>query len=247
MNWSYRNFEADPKGSLPRFSYQPKRQNGRLVAIEQIIDIEVYLMGDSTSEVESRVQDFMAECSQDGGDFVYSFADGSEATGTIRSTDAIGGVRVIQSPSFEDPQPGDYSVFRKGRVRFAALLRIDNIPVGAIIQWDETIQLDNPKCLPAREVVELLRKPAVSIQPRSYGIGTGSQSGTLIAFGNFPGVATVPGPRWPNAFVPGLGAGVIQWPNPIRYDGIPIAFGVSYSYRFVFNQPVSGNAFPGYL
>lgn len=247
MNWSYGGFTADPKGSFPRFSYLPIRQNGRVTMLEWTATLDVYLMGADSAAVESRVQAFMTECSRDGRDFIYSFPDGADSAHTVRSGDAIGGIRVVKAPSFENPAPGEHSIFRSGSVTFKALLPTASIPKGAIIQLDEDIQVDNREALPREEVVELLRAPFVRVKPRTYGVATAVQSGTIIAFGQYPADRDVPTKRWPSNYVPGPGGDTRRWPRPIRYDGIPVAFAVDYSYRFVFSGPIPGSTLPRYL
>lgn len=247
MNWGYGGFTADAKGSFARFSYTPVRINGRVTMLKWMASIDVYLMGADQDAVHQREQAFIRECSLDGRDFVYSFPDGTEHLQTVRTGSAVGGVRVEKAPSFEDPKPGEHSIFRCGSVVFSALLPLGAIPVGAIIQLDEDIQVDNRLATPREEVVELLRRPFVRVRPRAFGVAQATQSGTVIALGRYPGNLDIPAKRWPDNYVPGPGADVLRWARPIRIDGIPVAFGVDYSYRFMFSTPIPGSTLPRYI
>lgn len=247
MNWSYRGFTADAKGSLPRFSYVPQRVGASQIGIRVTIDIQTQLIGDTQSEIESRIEEFQRECSRDGGDFRYFYPNSTNSVQSLLSSQTVGGVRVVKAPSYENPSPGEHSIFRNASVTFGALIPVAGLTAGAIISLDETIDLDNPRCKPDRFYVPLKNAPAAIVQPRAYGIAVMRQAGSVVVAGRYAGIGNLPIPRFPSNHVQVPGADVYRYPAPVRVEGIPIGFRTDYSYVMQFNRPIAGNYFPAYV
>lgn len=90
------------------------------------IQLDGFLVGDGVASINTAFRALMTAYSTDGGDFVVTDTTAGELALTIRSTNTLGGLRVIKKPNLPSMQNAAYVTFLPYQIVLEALVANPN-------------------------------------------------------------------------------------------------------------------------
>jgi hypothetical protein len=199
-------------------------------------DISGMLFGDDVAALNTAIALLEASYSISGGSIYLLDNNAAETVHQLATSNTIGGVQIVQPPSFPEGRGAEFTTFRQYRISVEAMKPTGN-PESAIISFNETLTFNGGG---PRDVFHELRngspfKWRVSEQT----VYTATQAGSAVGYGGYP---FYPSPIWPDAE---------DQPSRQRSPGSPktmgvgstrrrVEFPISWSYRFHSAQALIG-------
>lgn len=169
---------------------------GVAYGIKRQVGITGAIHGDTQSELHTNIAALMAAYAGDGEDFQFQWNDDT-ATPDINIVNAntFGGVRVVQPPSFDRGESGEYSSFRYYSIKLEASEPLAGVAgVAFIWEIEEEVEVTTP--LPFVHV-PILNGPWQKQQNRSHALYTATQTGSITTLWSDP-AGLIPPPGWPS-------------------------------------------------
>lgn len=151
------------------------------------------LTADDQAGITTAIRNLAEAYSVPGKDISIRFDSGSTSAHQILSSQAVGGVRIIEPPSFPIGDGAQYSTFRDYTIVVEA-----EVPTGlsgsSFLLWVETINFSGGG--PRDVYIETINGPPQLQRVNEFTVFRASQSGSAVGYRGYP---IVPGPIWPGA------------------------------------------------
>lgn len=190
-----------------------------------------------TAAVAKMVDDCIKAHNADRGDLIWELPGGTSAPElSVRSSETVGGVRVVQPPSFTAGEGGEYSVYRKGEVAYEYMIPMSGVGRNFVWEWKEEVSFTGSggamKALTETKTGNVDRQ-----RSRRNSICRATQSGTIVGLFQRP---AMPRPLFPSDVDEERTQARLLPAEEILADGTELRFGIQYTYEFT-----SGTRFPG--
>lgn len=109
-------------------------------AVIQNWNIEGWLFGDDSSDLTSKIRALETAYSEHGKDLEF-FINSAKSAHTIKSSETVGGIKVINPPHYSKGEGAEYSTFRTYSITLEAEIPLDNNREdGDTISFNESLQ-----------------------------------------------------------------------------------------------------------
>ncbi len=209
----------------------------QILAMKETWTCTALLLGTSSSYLSSKLA-ALQNAVVDGKDFGLYISDAaggnkSKSTNWIRNSDALGGTRVVVSPSYPDGTLTEYANKRTVRFVIEAILPLDDADT-MLVSFTETVRRTGGG--PAiGHIPTLIGKP-VKQQLRRHTVYRAVQTGSAVGYLKKP---LVPAPLWPNDL--NDEETEVNDIAPERIGGDYVNFGVNWTYHFQSAAPLLGS------
>lgn len=244
MILKYGSYQHSDGECILRISRQAVRAaSGIPVATVIRWDVEGNLLptagsSDPVSELTTKITALENAYKYTGVDAYLLTSSGAATAHSLRNSEAIGGVQVVSPPFFPVGEGADYATYRRYALSLEAEIPIGGADNGAILQWQETIQVTGglPQYAFTRPIFGIPQRQIVRKQTTYRAIQTGMAIGYV---------------RRPVAPVPLWGAALVNQTvgtmAPQSRGNGSVEFGVQWSYEFESATPLIGEATPQYV
>lgn len=217
---------------LPRFN-----DGGQVVSHVHRFRIEGFLQAASQAALTTALNALKAAYEIQGQDAALLLDDGLTPTHHVLTNSAtLGGVRVVEGPSFPEGRGAEYGGFRHYRLTLEAEVPVSGY-AGLLIFFEESVSFQGggPRFVYLQTLTGPPQKQTVADNSPFAAV----QSGTSVGYAGYP---IVPGPLWPNS--EHRGQRHIHYGSPKRSGpaGSPqySEYEVSWSYQFEDASAMSG-------
>jgi hypothetical protein len=242
----YGRYEHDNNEVQVRISSEPVRSSrGVIWGFRRRILLTGELHASDQSSLAEKIEELTQAYSIDGGDFRLLFDSGGDSPDSIRNSEAIGDIRIVRAPSFQNPLPGEYSTFRNYDIELEAI--VGALPgQNLLLEFSETI---NVRGTGGPSYRYLKQAGGLAQKQRTYptSLVRATQSGRAVGLIDYP-MQFVPPPRWPDAIVDPESVDIAKLPPEQNYGpGQYSHFPVTWSYPFESNGPLPGDDRPSVI
>lgn len=153
-----------------------------------------FLQADTAAQVTTAIRALERAYSVHGQNVSLLMNDGSASAHAMNSSDSVGGVIIMEPPSFPEGTGAEYSTFRSYAITLEAEFGTDpsgGTPSG-IISWEETVTLSGGG--PRHVLLELRSGPPQKQLVSEQTVFRATQTGHAVGYLNWP---VVPAPIWP--------------------------------------------------
>jgi hypothetical protein len=142
MYLRYRNYTYALGEAAVATSREPMEANGIKFAVRERWTISGMLCGGSSSaaEMDVKIRALIAAYATDGGDIAILLPDGSISCRSIRSADTIGGVQVVQQPSFPGGGGAQGVTYQNYTIAVEAILPVVGLGARFTISFRESLR-----------------------------------------------------------------------------------------------------------
>lgn len=238
MNLTYGAYQHAGKTVTPRIESEVlETPRGQTYAIRQTVTVEGTLVGDDAEDVAEQVEELIAAYATPGQDLLWTFPDDSGVPElTLRNSACVGGVRVIQPPSFVAGEGPEYSNYRKYVLTVQGDVRLTGASFPTIWEYSQTLsRVGTTGPVVVFQPTKYTRP--LPVRTRAFSLQTVTQTGTIAGTLGYLLPAT---PIWPAALkhesaTVSEDAAPRQWIN-----GVGVGWARSWTYTFESATPLPG-------
>lgn len=238
MKLFYGDYEHQLKSATPRVSSVPlETPQGLVYAIRQTIAVQGELQGETTTDVKDAVAALIDAYAEFNKEFIWKFNDDSETPDVhLVPANCIGGVKVIQRPSFTAGEGGEYSNYRRYELVVQGDVKITGNDFPRLWSFQQTISRTGNGRAEFRHV-RLKNERWQKQQTARYTPVTVSQSGSIVGtLQHLP----APAPKWPYALLSASDSVSIDEHPQQWINGTGVGYARSWNYQFESNAPLPG-------
>lgn len=192
--------------------------------------IEGRKVGSSASDLTTKLTAMEAAYAFNSRDVLLIDENGGQTVHRIASAATLGGVQVVQPPSYPDGSGAQYATFRDYTIVLRAEFLITTGVIAGVVEYQESVSLSGGG--PVRVVLELDEGDPVEQIVRDRTAYQATQSGSLRSLIANP---TPPKPLWPDKL---QGNPRIVRGTPDETNGVAVVFPLSWSYEFLSATPL---------
>jgi len=195
------------------------------------------LHADTQEEITTAIDALKTAYAKQFQDLVLYDNSGTATSHTLRNSETLGGVRVLDGPSFPNSTGAEYSTWRSYEIVVAAVVPISGQGNGTVIDWQETLTFMGTGG-PRNVWQPMITGPAIKQQVSQFTTVRAVQRGTAAGFSEYIPYANPIFPIdvehqeqrvWERGTPQFMGGGVRRY------------FPCTWTYVYEFNNPQTGN------
>lgn len=237
MYFKYRNYSHEENEVSFQHSRQAKLDSsGTPYGYTESYRLRGRLHGDTQSELTTKIDALKAAYSVQFGDLILYDNSGAVTSHTLLNNNTLGGVKVVEGPSFPESMGAEYSTYRSYEIVVQADVGITGQGNSSITDWQESLTFIGTGG-PRYVWQTMLTGPPIRQQVSQLTTIKAIQRGSAVAFADY---AAFPPPLFP-IDVEHEEQRVYERGTPQYVGGIRRYFPSMWTYSFEFNNPLTGN------